>query len=233
MNRARRLRRATRRHRTDRRPHPCGTALGNRGSPHRVRSHQVVILAACDGAITGLFVAGFDRLVIDVGLDHVLQLRPWLIAVMPGLGLLLALAARRTIDSTAAVRCWAADHVAAVGGEVLVVFVSSAIAELEFAAVQINTDAIRNGYEQHLHGDWTALLRERNIRFCTHVAVGRVATELMRVAHAEQASLIVIGMTGRGTLGEIVLGSAEHELLKHAVRPVVAVPAAWQDGPST
>ena len=65
------------------------------------RSHQVVILAACTGAITGLFVAGFDRLVIDVGLDHVLQLRPWLIAFMPGAGLLVAFLARRVIDPTA------------------------------------------------------------------------------------------------------------------------------------
>lgn len=134
-------------------------------------------------------------------------------------------------DDSAAARAalrWAADHATAVGGELLVVYVSSAIAELEFAVVQINTDAIRAGYEQHLQGDWTALLRERNIRFRTLVVVGRVATELMRIAHAEQASLIVIGMTGRGTLGEIVFGSAEHELLKHAVRPVVAVPATWQ-----
>ena len=65
------------------------------------RSRQVVILAAVTGAITGLFVAGFDRLVIDAGLDHVLKLRPWLIAIMPGLGLLIALAARRAIDPTA------------------------------------------------------------------------------------------------------------------------------------
>ena len=128
---------------------------------------------------------------------------------------------------------WAADHATALGGELLVVFVSSAIAELEFAAAQINTDPIRAGYERHLQGDWTALLRERNIQFRTHVAVGRVATELMRVAHTEHASLIVIGMTGRGTLGEIVFGSAEHALVKHAVRPVVAVPAAWQSDTDT
>ncbi len=139
-------------------------------------------------------------------------------------------------DDSAAARAalrWAADHAAAVGGELLVVFVSSAIAELELAAAQINTDAIRAGYEQHLQGDWTAVLRERNIRFRTRVTVGRVATELMRIAHAEHASLIAIGMTGRGTLGEIVFGSAEHELLKHAVRPVIAVPAAWQGETST
>ena len=65
------------------------------------RSHQVVILAACAGVITGLFVAVFDRLVVEVGLEHVLELRPWLIAFMPGVGLLLALLARRAIAPTA------------------------------------------------------------------------------------------------------------------------------------
>jgi len=81
--------------------------------------------------------------------------------------------------------------------------------------------------------DWTAPLRERQVPFRTHVSIGRVATELMRVAHAEHASLIVVGMTGRGTLGEFVFGSAEHELLKHAVRPVVAVPATWHPDTAT
>ena len=132
-------------------------------------------------------------------------------------------------DSSAArtAMLWAAEYATAVGAEVVVVYVSSAIAELEFAVVQVNTDPIRAGYEEHLRSDWTAQLRDRQVRFRTHVSVGRAATELMRVAHAEHASLIVIGMTGRGTLGEIVFGSAEHELLKHAVRPVVAVPATW------
>lgn len=76
---------------------PRGAALRDFAS----RSHQVVVLAAFTGAITGLFVAAFDRLVIDVGLDRVVELRPWLIAFMPGVGLLVALAARRSIDPTA------------------------------------------------------------------------------------------------------------------------------------
>ena len=61
------------------------------------RSHRVVVLAALVGAATGLFVAFFDRLVVDVLFDRVLQLDPWLIAVLPGVGLLVALAARRAI----------------------------------------------------------------------------------------------------------------------------------------
>jgi len=48
------------------------------------RSQQVVALAAVAGAATGLFVAGFDRLVVDVGVDHVLRLSPWLVAWLPG-----------------------------------------------------------------------------------------------------------------------------------------------------
>ena len=61
------------------------------------RSHQVVSLAAVTGVLTGLIVALFDRLVVDVLFEHVLKLRPWLIAVLPALGLLLALGVRKTI----------------------------------------------------------------------------------------------------------------------------------------
>ena len=61
------------------------------------RSHQVVTLAAITGAITGLVVAGFDRLVVDVALDRVLRLPTWLLGTLPGLGLLVALAARHFI----------------------------------------------------------------------------------------------------------------------------------------
>ncbi|MCU1396628.1 MAG: putative H(+)/Cl(-) exchange transporter [Ilumatobacteraceae bacterium] len=59
------------------------------------RSHQVVTLAAITGLVTGFAVAGFDRLVVDVIFDHVLELSPWVIAFLPGAGLLVALLIRR------------------------------------------------------------------------------------------------------------------------------------------
>ena len=65
------------------------------------KSHQVVTLAACVGAATGLFVAGFDRLIVEGILAHVLRLRPWLIALLPGCGLVAALFIRRWVDPTA------------------------------------------------------------------------------------------------------------------------------------
>lgn len=61
------------------------------------RSHQVVTLAAVTGAVTGLIVAGFDRLVVDAAFHGVLGLPTWLMALMPGIGLLIAYAARRFI----------------------------------------------------------------------------------------------------------------------------------------
>jgi CIC family chloride channel protein len=61
------------------------------------RSHQVVVVAAVVGAITGLFVAGFERVVIDVAYRHILELRPWVIAVLPAAGLVVAVLSRKII----------------------------------------------------------------------------------------------------------------------------------------
>jgi CIC family chloride channel protein len=60
-----------------------------------MRSHQVVTLAALTGALTGLVVAGFDRLVVDVAFARVVRAPNWLLAMLPGVGLLIAFAARR------------------------------------------------------------------------------------------------------------------------------------------
>lgn len=61
------------------------------------RSHRVMVVAALVGALTGLVVAGFDRLVVDVAFDRVLRARPWVISVLPGCGLFAAWAVRRTL----------------------------------------------------------------------------------------------------------------------------------------
>ena len=79
---------------------PSGWIPGHRREELRLlakRSHQVVTLAAITGAITGLVVAGFDRLVVDVAFHRVLRLPTWLMGALPGVGLLVAFAARRFI----------------------------------------------------------------------------------------------------------------------------------------
>ncbi|MCU1502123.1 MAG: putative H(+)/Cl(-) exchange transporter [Ilumatobacteraceae bacterium] len=62
-----------------------------------VRSRQLVLLAAATGLATGLVVALFDRLVVDGALEHVLRLPLWLIAVLPGCGLLVAAGTRHLV----------------------------------------------------------------------------------------------------------------------------------------
>ncbi|HEX4490160.1 MAG TPA: universal stress protein [Acidimicrobiia bacterium] len=120
---------------------------------------------------------------------------------------------------------WAKCQAQLVGAELVLVYVSSAARAWELAAAQINTDPMRAEAKRRLAGEWTAPLREAGVPYRARVTEGRVADELMKVARAEDASLIVVGMTARGTLTELVFGSTRHDLLHHAVRPVVAVPA--------
>jgi CIC family chloride channel protein len=64
------------------------------------RSHEVIVLSAITGAVTGFAVAAFDWLVIDVLLDHLFELSPWALAWMPLVGLALSLLALRGIGRT-------------------------------------------------------------------------------------------------------------------------------------
>lgn len=61
------------------------------------RSHEVVFMAALTGAVVGLVVAGFDRLVVHGAFDHVLELPAAAMAAMPAVGLVLANVVRRTL----------------------------------------------------------------------------------------------------------------------------------------
>jgi CIC family chloride channel protein len=54
------------------------------------RSHEVIVLAAVTGAVTGFAVAAFDWIVVDALLEHLFELSPWLLAWMPLVGLVLA-----------------------------------------------------------------------------------------------------------------------------------------------
>jgi len=122
---------------------------------------------------------------------------------------------------------WAIHHGTGRDVELVIVYVMSALAEWELAAVQVDPDPIRQEFERRLREEWTAPVREAGVPYTTNVAVGRPADQLMRVARRDDAALIVIGMTGRGTLAELVFGSTTHDLLRPELRPVVAVPVHW------
>src|SRR4051812_5891005 len=54
------------------------------------RSHEVIVLAAVTGAVTGFVVAAFDWIVVDGLLEHLFELSPWVLAWMPLVGLALS-----------------------------------------------------------------------------------------------------------------------------------------------
>jgi CIC family chloride channel protein len=68
------------------------------------RSHEVIILAAITGVVTGFAVALFDWIVSDALLNHLFELSPWALAFMPLVGLVLSWLAlvyvARTRDSS-------------------------------------------------------------------------------------------------------------------------------------
>ncbi len=55
-----------------------------------VRSRQVLLFAAAAGAITGLGVAFFETIVVEVIFDRLLELPIWALAFMPTIGLVIA-----------------------------------------------------------------------------------------------------------------------------------------------
>jgi nucleotide-binding universal stress UspA family protein len=127
---------------------------------------------------------------------------------------------------------WAVDYARRVGGELVIVYAVSAAWEWELAAVQVNPDPIRREITDLMHESWTAPVRAAGVRYQTEVTVGRTADVLLAAARHHEASLIVLGMTGRGTLGELVLGSTGREVAHHAVRPIVTVPKGWTAPPT-
>ena len=54
---------------------------------------------------------------------------------------------------------------------------------------------------------------------------GRPASVIAQVADSVDANVIAVGRRGRGGVAELVLGSVSHELVLHAKRPVLLIPA--------
>lgn len=65
--------------------------------------------------------------------------------------------------------------------------------------------------------------RERMGRIHRHVARGRAAAEILRIAEKIGAEIIVMGTHGRTGLARLVIGSVAEKVVRHADCPVVCV----------
>jgi nucleotide-binding universal stress UspA family protein len=131
-------------------------------------------------------------------------------------------------EAAQAALAWTIDFVEQHGGSVLMLYVFSSVAVWELNAVQVNTDPIRRNFQDLLDTKWSEPLRQAGVRFRTKLVVGRPADAILATARATDVSLIVLGMTGRGMLHELIRGATGRHVLHEAQRPVVAVPAGWR-----
>ena len=136
-------------------------------------------------------------------------------------------------DSAAAqaARDWAIDQAQVRQAEIVMVYVVSSIWQWELAAAQINPDPITREFDRLLRHDWSEPLRTSGTPYRTELLRGRPADAVRDCAQREDAALIVVGMSTRGTLTELLFGSSAHKLVHEAHRPVVAVPAGWRGPP--
>jgi nucleotide-binding universal stress UspA family protein len=66
-------------------------------------------------------------------------------------------------------------------------------------------------------------LEDGGLSVATHLIDGVPAIEIIRIADAEQASLIVVGSHGRGNISQILIGSVSENVIRHAKQPVLVV----------
>lgn len=76
---------------------------------------------------------------------------------------------------------------------------------------------------QRSMGDLVAGISKDWDRIDYRVPVGKPSTEILRIAHEEEASLVVLGVQARGAVDLTVFGSTAHHVVRHAECPVLTV----------
>ena len=127
---------------------------------------------------------------------------------------------------TAAAARWAATQAQRTGARVVAVYAVPRTELWSMSAVQINIDKILAEFQDLLDGRWTAPLRKAGVQYTTQVIRGDPATELLRVAKREHASLLALGSKSHSNLADLIVGGTVHKVINRSTIPVVIVPAA-------
>jgi nucleotide-binding universal stress UspA family protein len=138
--------------------------------------------------------------------------------------------ATRNEHSESAVQ-WAARMAKGMGSEVVAVFAIAPPTYIDAGYMapveppQLDP-AWRAEMKKEFEGQWCKALQEAGVRYRTMMEDGRPASVIAQIADDIDADIIVVGRRGRGGVAELVLGSVSHELVLHARRPVLLIPAA-------
>ena len=121
---------------------------------------------------------------------------------------------------------WSAELASALDAEVFAVYVVPQSWLIQLDAVQLDTKGFLAETRAKLVGEWTEALRAADVRYSTEFLRGDPATELLGVAHARHADMIVIGGATHGSLRDALLGGTAHRIVNRSPLPVLVVPSA-------
>ena len=127
---------------------------------------------------------------------------------------------------TQAAARWAAAQARRTGERVIAVYVVARTELWSMSAVQINIDKILAEFRKLLDGRWTAPLRKAGVAYTTLLIRGDPATELLRVAKREHATLLALGSKSHSSLTDSIIGGTVHKVVNRATIPIVLVPVA-------
>lgn len=74
--------------------------------------------------------------------------------------------------------------------------------------------------------DWQKEIRQAGLEVTLHEPTGAVVDEILRVADATSANLIVMGRHGHGAMYNLLVGSVTEGVLKRSTHPVLLVPSS-------
>jgi nucleotide-binding universal stress UspA family protein len=78
---------------------------------------------------------------------------------------------------------------------------------------------------EHLVDGWCDALRDEGLDdFEARLIDGPPVDAILRAAHENDASVIVVGRRGAGGRPELRLGSTAHQIVEHAYHPVLVIP---------
>ena len=120
---------------------------------------------------------------------------------------------------------WVAAQAQQTDARVVAVFAVPRTSLWEMSAVQVNIDDVLAELKELLDGRWTAPLRNAGVEYTTHVIRGDPATELLRIAKRQRASLLVLGSKSHSNLADLIVGGTVHKVINRSIIPVVLVPA--------
>jgi nucleotide-binding universal stress UspA family protein len=129
------------------------------------------------------------------------------------------------VDESEVSRCaldWSIQFARDLEGGVRAVHVASDAVMLPGSAFQFDMDRHLDDVRQLLNGPWTKALQDADVPHETELVQGDPADELLRIADALAAYVVVIGARKRPQLDK--LGSTALRLVHRAIRPVALVP---------